>query len=98
MNINIGRNQIKIEFGLKLGSRRPRADIAIFLKGSPELNQDNVWLIVECKNEKIEPKNNKDGVGQLKSYMSACPNCEWGHVDKRQIQGSIKKSKNRGEI
>ena len=28
-------------------------------------------LIVECKNEKIEPKNNKDGVEQLKSYMSA---------------------------
>lgn len=70
--------QIKIEFGLKLGSRRPRADIVIFSKDSPELNQDHVWLIVECKSERIEPKNRKDGVEQLKSYMSACPNCEWG--------------------
>ena len=70
--------RIKIEFGLKLGSRRPRADIAIFLKDSPELTQDYVQLIVECKNEKVEPRHNKDGVEQLKSYMSACPNCEWG--------------------
>ena len=36
------REQIKIEFGLKLGSRRPRADIVIFSKDSPELTQDHV--------------------------------------------------------
>ena len=72
------REQIKIEFGLKLGSRRPRADIVVFPKDSPEMTQDQVWLIVECKKETIEPRNRKDGVEQLKSYMSACPNCEWG--------------------
>ena len=72
------REQIKIEFGLKLGSRRPRSDIVVFLKDSPEMTQDQVWLIVECKKETVEPKNRKDGVEQLKSYMSACPNCEWG--------------------
>ena len=74
------REQIKIEFGLKLGSghRRPRADIVVFAKDSPEMTQDQVWLIVECKKESIGPKNKKDGVDQLKSYMSICPNCEWG--------------------
>ena len=72
------REQIKIEFGLKSGSGRPRADIVVFLKDSPEMMQDQVWLIVECKKETVEPKNRKDGVGQLKSYMNACPNCEWG--------------------
>ena len=72
------REQIKIEFGLKLGSRRPRADIVVFPKDSPEMTQDQVWLIVECKKESVEPRNRKDGVDQLKSYMSACPNCEWG--------------------
>ncbi len=72
------REQISMEFGLKLGSRRPRADIVIFSKDSPECTQDYVWLIVECKSERIEPKNKKDGIEQLKSYMSACPNCEWG--------------------
>lgn len=72
------REQIKIEFGLKLGSRRPRADIVVFPKDSPEMTQDQVWLIVECKKESIDHKNKKDGVDQLKSYMSVCPNCEWG--------------------
>ena len=72
------REQIKIEFGLKLGSRRPRADIVIFPKDSPDFSQDRVGMIIECKNEKVEPRNRKDGVDQLKSYMSACPNCEWG--------------------
>ena len=72
------REQIKIEFGLKLGSRRPRADIVVFPKDSPEMTQDQVWLIVECKKETVEPKNKTGGVEQLKSYMSACPNCEWG--------------------
>ena len=72
------REQIKIEFGLKSGSRRPRADIVVFPKDSPEMTQDQVWLIVECKKESVEPRNNKDGVEQLKSYMNVCPNCEWG--------------------
>ena len=52
--------------------------LPFFPKDSQELTQDNVWLIVECKSEKINQKNKKDGVDQLKSYMSACPNCEWG--------------------
>ena len=89
--------QIKIEFGLKLGSRRPRADIVIFPKDSPELSQDHVWLIVECKNEKIEPKNNKDGVGQLKSYMSACPNCEWGMWTNGKYKEVLRKVKIEGK-
>lgn len=75
---NYRPKRIKIEFALKLGSSRPRADIVLFPENCPEQTQDHVWLIVECKNEQIEPRNKKDGVEQLKSYMSACPNCEWG--------------------
>lgn len=70
--------RIKVEFTLRLGSKKPRADLIVFPKDVNDQNQDNIWMIVECKNEKIEPKNKKDGVDQLKSYMSACPNCEWG--------------------
>ena len=90
-------SQIKIEFTLKLGSRRPRADIVIFEKDCPELSQDHVWLIVECKNEKIEPKNKKDGVGQLKSYMSACPNCEWGMWTNGKYKEVLRKVKIEGK-
>ena len=83
--------QIKIEFGLKLGSRRPRADIVIFSDIDSESRQENVWLIVECKSEKTEPNNKKDGVEQLKSYMSACPNCEWGMWTNGKYREVLKK-------
>ena len=71
-------DQIRIEFGIKLGSQRPRADIVIFPNDSPEFTEDYVELIIECKSEKVESKNKKDGVEQLQSYMKLCPNCEWG--------------------
>lgn len=72
------RDRIMVEFGLKVGSSKPRADIVVFPKGCQNFNQDNIWLVVECKNEKVEPSNKKDGIGQLKSYMSSSVNCEWG--------------------
>lgn len=70
--------QIRIEYTLQLGSRKPRADIVIFDKGCSEHIQENIKIIIECKKEAIDARNAKDGVEQLKSYMSACPNCEWG--------------------
>ena len=71
-------DQIKVEFGIKMGTRRPRADIVIFPKDSPEFAQDYVEIIIECKSEKIGPKNKQNGIKRLQSYMSACLNCEWG--------------------
>ena len=90
------REQIKIEFGLKLGSRRPRADIVIFPKDSPDFSQDRVGMIIECKNEKVEPRNRKDGVDQLKSYMSACPNCDWGMWTNGKYKEVLRKVKIEG--
>lgn len=71
-------SQIKIEYTLQLGSRKPRADIVIFDKDCIEKKQEDVRIIIECKKETIDARNAKDGVEQLKSYMSACSNCEWG--------------------
>ncbi len=70
--------QISVEYILQLGSRKPRADIVIFDKECTDYVQQNIKLIIECKKETIDARNAKDGVEQLKSYMSACPNCEWG--------------------
>lgn len=70
--------QIKIEYTLQLGSNKPRADIVIFDKECTDFTQNNVKLIIECKKETVDARNAKDGIAQLKSYMSACPNCEWG--------------------
>lgn len=71
-------SQVRIEYTLQLGSSKKRADIAIFDKNCTDFSQQNIRIIIECKKETIEPTNAADGVGQLKSYMSACPNCEWG--------------------
>jgi len=73
--------QVRIEYIIQLGSSKKRADIVIFGRDFTDPNlqtQENVRIIIECKNENVEPSSAKDGVGQLKSYMSACINCEWG--------------------
>lgn len=72
--------QVKVEYILQLGSSKKRADIVIFDKDCPESEQtqQNVRIIIECKKETVEPSNAKDGISQLKSYISACPNSEWG--------------------
>lgn len=72
------KERIKIEYTLQVGSKKPRADIVIFPEGCTSYAQEYSEIIIECKKESIEPHNKKDGVGQLKSYMSACGNCEWG--------------------
>lgn len=71
-------SQIKIEYTLQIGSKKPRVDIAIFDEDCTEQTQENVKIIIECKKETVEARNSKDGVEQLKSYIMACPNCEWG--------------------
>ncbi len=70
-------SQIKVEYTLQVGSRKPRVDIAIWDKEAEQV-QGGIKLIIECKNETVDAKNAKDGISQLKSYMSVCPNCEWG--------------------
>ena len=70
--------QIKIEYTLQIGSRKPRADIVIWDKEAKEQTQGTIKIIIECKNETIDANSAKDGIAQLQSYMSVCPNCEWG--------------------
>ena len=70
--------QIKIEYTLQLGSNKPRADIVIWDKDVEEQTQGTIRMIIECKKETVPPSAKKDGIAQLQSYMSVCPNCEWG--------------------
>lgn len=91
--------QIKIEFTLQLGSRKPRADIVIFDKNCIDKTQENIKLIIECKKETVDIKNAKEGVDQLKSYMSACSNCEWGMWTNGKQKEVFRKIKNeKGQI
>jgi len=69
--------EISVEFTLAVGSKKPRADLVIF---NPEdgHKQDRARIIVECKSQKIKSSDRNDGVGQLHSYMAACPNVVYG--------------------
>lgn len=69
--------QIEVEYRIKQGSKTVRVDLAIFREGEPH-NQENIWTIIECKKDSIPPSAKKDGVEQLRSYMAACDNSEWG--------------------
>jgi type I restriction enzyme M protein len=80
LHIELGypKELIKVEFSIKQGSAKPRVDIAVFPKGCVSFEQENIRLIVECKKENIKATDKKEGIGQLKSYMSSSGNCEWG--------------------
>lgn len=71
------KKDVAVEFTLRLGSRKPRADLVIFAAGEAA-EQSNALVIVECKEERIKSSDRKEGVGQLQSYMAACPNAAFG--------------------
>ncbi len=69
--------QIEVEYPIKQGSKTVRVDLAIFREGDQH-NQENIWIIIECKKDSVTPSASKDGIEQLRSYMAACDNSEWG--------------------
>lgn len=71
------KDQIAVEFSLRVGSRKPRADLVIFEADGPQA-QDRAKAVIECKSHRIKAAARKDGVGQLQSYMSSCPNVLYG--------------------
>jgi len=92
------KEKIKIEYTLKVGSSKPRADIVIFPDGD-SYAQEKIQLIIECKKEATEPTDKKEGVGQLQSYMSSCPNCEWGMWTNGKFKAVFRKVVNeKGQI
>lgn len=84
------RDEIAVEFPVKMGVAKKRADIVIFAEGSGR-KQEDVWAIIECKNSKITPDNRTDGVEQLKSYMAACMNAEFGMWTNGQVRFCYRK-------
>ncbi|WP_052600185.1 N-6 DNA methylase [Aureispira sp. CCB-QB1] len=75
------KEQIKVEFGVQMGSGKKRADIVIFPNDATEeelKDQHKIHIIIECKKEAVKPTDKNNGVAQLKTYMAACNNCEWG--------------------
>ena len=71
------KRDIAVEFTLRLGTRKPRADLVIFPERD-EHKQGNAYIIVECKAPTVKAADRKDGVEQLRSYMAACENVRYG--------------------
>ena len=71
------KTDIEVEFILRIGTRKPRADLVI-LPPEAQHDQENALIIVECKASTTKSADKKDGIGQLQSYMAACPNVQYG--------------------
>ena len=68
---------ISIEVPVRMGRARKRADLAIYTHDAPQ-RQENIAIVIEAKRDDILPSDDKDGDGQLISYMAACPTCLFG--------------------
>lgn len=71
------KKDISVEFTLRLGSRKPRADLVIFPEAAAH-EQGTAFIIVECKSAAVKSNDRKEGVGQLLSYIAACENVVYG--------------------
>jgi type I restriction enzyme M protein len=88
---------IEIEFTVNLGRSKKRVDIAIF-PPRVEHKQENVKIIVECKREDVRPTDRDNGVEQLKSYLSACPNARFGMWIGSELQVWERLTSTQGEV
>lgn len=67
------KSDIDIEFPIRMGRARKRADITIFYENKVHI-QENIYMILEVKTEDVKPSDRKEGLEQLASYVAACPN------------------------
>lgn len=85
--------QIRVEMLIKSGSgQKKRVDLAIFDESAEKI-EENINIIIECKKDNIEPSDKKEGIAQLKSYMAACLNCEWGMWTNGKFKNVFRKIK-----
>jgi type I restriction enzyme M protein len=71
------KTDIAVEYPIKMGSSRKRADIVVFKEGAAP-KQQNIFIIIEAKTEHTLPTAAGEGLAQLKSYMSASIGCRYG--------------------
>ena len=93
--------QIKVEHTIKVGSGRKRADLVVFPNNCTEedmKDQHKAFIIIECKKENVKPTDAKEGIEQLKVYMSSCANCIWGMWTNGKSKTVLKKITTSGGI
>lgn len=91
------REEVSVEFSVKLGVAKKRVDLAIFHEGVKH-TQENAWALIECKAPDIPPTHRSEGVEQLKSYMAACVNAEFGMWTNGQERFCFRKVRTKGGL
>ncbi len=71
------REDIHLNFPIKVGSKTKWVDVAIFPPGVAH-NQQMIFVIVETKRDEVRRTDRDNGVGQLQSYLAASLNAIWG--------------------
>jgi len=84
------KSQIVVEYRVQMGSTKKFIDVGVFPPGRTH-HQDNLWIIIECKCRDVPMRKHDAGVAQLKSYMAACPNAEYGMWTNGSLHVVIKK-------
>ena len=69
------RNNIELEFKIRMGSSYKRADIVVFFDGMKH-TQQNIYMIIEVKRSD-EQKTKQAAFHQIYSYISACGNSKY---------------------
>ncbi len=92
------KSDIEVEFSVKMGRARKRADIVIFYEKKAH-TQENAYIIIEVKTEKVKPSDRKEGINQLKTYVAACLNCSFAlWVGNERLAFKIIKVKGKRDI
>lgn len=71
------KKDIAVEFTLRVGSRKPRADLVIFATDARH-GQEHAYIIVECKARTVKANDRTEGIGRLHSYLAVSPNSSYG--------------------
>jgi len=87
------REEIAVEFGIKFGSKRKRADLVVFPEGAVH-KQEHAWAIIECKATNVSPNDKLEGIDQLKTYLAASVSAEFGMWTNSQDRLCFRKATN----
>lgn len=71
------KQDIMLEFPIRMGTAKKRADIVIFKTGANRV-QEEITIIVEVKRDEIKYSDRGQGEAQLKSYIAASSSCKYG--------------------
>lgn len=71
------KEDIGVEESIKMGRKTKYADLIVYFEDKKHI-QRNAKIVVEAKQESVNPSNEDSGVDQLESYVAACMNAEFG--------------------